>query len=152
MKMTERSDINRSAAEVWPFVVTPEHFQKWNDKIVSMETQGRFAQGQAFATYYQMGKNGIKCTTNVTQVIEEQELVLHHTNCIGEKMLPGNNLDIVERVTLKNKGAKTVVIKEVTITNHHMNIFLAALVWFITHFGKRAGPDKLKQLCEDSAN
>ncbi|MEK6742513.1 MAG: hypothetical protein AABZ15_02835 [Nitrospirota bacterium] len=35
--MKERTEIDRPAAHVWRFVVTPELFLQWNDKVVDME-------------------------------------------------------------------------------------------------------------------
>jgi uncharacterized protein YndB with AHSA1/START domain len=52
MGIRERTTIARPAAEVWPYVIRPERFQKWNSKISSMETGGEFRLGQPFTTHY----------------------------------------------------------------------------------------------------
>jgi hypothetical protein len=42
VRIRERTEIRRPA-EVWPFVIRPENFQKWNTKIASMEPGESFA-------------------------------------------------------------------------------------------------------------
>jgi hypothetical protein len=148
MKIFENSIIDRTCLEVWPYIITSEHFQKWNDKIKSMEARGRFVLGQTFVTHYQMGRKEIQCASTVTQLEEASVLELRHTSVLSSQEGPLADLEVVERITLTPKNEKTLVVKEVNFKNHHTNIFICALIWLITRFGSPVGPNKLKNLCE----
>ncbi len=53
MRVLERTEIDRPVATVWPYIIRPEYFQRWNKKIIAMEAQGEFRVGQRFVTHYQ---------------------------------------------------------------------------------------------------
>ena len=60
MKIVERSLISAPPEKVWPFIVTPELFCRWNDKIISMEARGVFVAGQQFSTSYRLTSQSAK--------------------------------------------------------------------------------------------
>ncbi len=144
MKLFDRSDVARPASVVWPYVITAEHFRRWNDKIVDMEASGPFHIGQTFHTSYRMSGKEIHCWSTVTALEEDRLLELRHENCTGIH----RDSEITERITLAEKHGRTVVTKEVTIRNSGVPWFFAALIWFINRFGKPVQPNKLKALCE----
>lgn len=146
MHVYETSVIERPAAAVWPFLVTAEKFRAWNGKIVSMDFAGRFALGGSFSTHYSMSGKQSQCLTTVTGLEENRLIELTHSNFFGQGIEPG--LVVVERVTLQDKGARSIVIKDVDMPSRLMPWFLIPLIWLITRFGKRAEPDRLKEMCE----
>ena len=68
VKITERSYIQAPPEKVWPYLITPEHFQEWNDKIVSMEARGTFVLNQPFVTHYRLGKQSSQCLSTVVAI------------------------------------------------------------------------------------
>jgi hypothetical protein len=146
MRIVERSEIDRPVMKVWSHVIKPEDFQKWNKNIVSLEARGEFRVGQPFATHYKLGKKQSQCLSVVTNMIEGELLELRHSNCVGKDSCP--DLEAVERITLKERNDKTMVIKEVTIKNHGVPWILVPIIWFVTRFGYSTGPDPLKLMCE----
>jgi hypothetical protein len=149
MHIIERTKVDHPAAKVWPLIVSPEFFQLWNDKVVSMDAKDRFFLGQTFTTLYLMNGKNLSCATKVTALEEARLLVLEHSNCTGQGLSP--NLEVIERITLTESGAGSVVVKDVEIRNSGIPWFLVPVIWFITTFGKRVGPDKLKQLADANA-
>jgi hypothetical protein len=149
MKLYDRSEIDRPASVVWPFIVTAEHFRAWNDKIIDLEASGEFRAGQTFHTGYRMSKNEIRCWSKVTALEPERLLELHHGNCVGQGLK--REIEVVERVRLEEKDGRTIVTKDVTVTNSGVPWFFVPLIWFVTRFGKPYGKDKLKELCEGRA-
>lgn len=144
--MRECSIIDRSVAEVWPFIVDAGHFKSWNPKVVSMDASGEFCLGQTFSTAYSMSRKHMQCLTTITALEPLRMLELHHTNCIGEKSVPG--MDVLERISLKESGGKTRVRKWVRVKNHGIPWLFLPLIWFVSRFGSPAESDKLKGLCE----
>jgi hypothetical protein len=149
MRIRERSMIDRPAAKVWPYVVRAEHFQKWNTKIASMDATGEFRLGQPFATHYQWNNKSIQCVTVATEIQDGRLLELCHSSLMGAGIRP--DMDIHERITLREAGGRSLVTKVVTIKNHGIPWVFVPLVWFIANFGARVGPDPLKVLCERDA-
>jgi len=147
MKLYDRSEIDRPAAHVWRFIVTPELFVQWNDKVVDTEAEGEFRLGQTFHTHYRMSGKEMRCWSKVTALEPGRLLELSHGNCSGKGMR--RELEAVERVTVEEKDGRTVVRKEITVRNHGIPRLLLLLIWFITRFGQRVGKDKLKALCEN---
>jgi uncharacterized protein YndB with AHSA1/START domain len=45
MKLRERSEIDRPPSRVWCYIITPELFLQWNEKVVEMEARGSFETG-----------------------------------------------------------------------------------------------------------
>ena len=127
MRIRERTVIDRPAAAVWPFIITPEHFQQWNEKVSSMEARGRFQPGLRFVTHYTWNRKQMQCQSVALRIEEGRLLELHHSRPIG----PGLNreLEVIERVTLEDRGARSVVIKDVHIRNHDLPWFLVPLIW-----------------------
>ena len=146
MRIRERSLIDRPVARVWPYIIRAEHFQQWNRKISSMDASGEFRLGQPFTTHYQWNNKAIQCVTVATEIQDGRVLELRHSGLMGAGIRP--DMDIHERITLRAAGSRTMVTKVVTIENHGMPWFLIPLVWLITNFGARVGPDPLKALCE----
>jgi uncharacterized protein YndB with AHSA1/START domain len=149
MKLHDRSEIDRPASAVWPYVVNAGHFQQWNDKIVAIEAVGQLQLGQTFHTQYRMSGREMRCWSKVTALEPGRLLELHHGNCSGQGTR--HELEVVERVTLEEKEGRTIVCKEITVRNHGVPWTLRPLIWFITRFGKPAGKDRLKEVCEGGA-
>lgn len=149
MILRDRSVIDRPASAVWPFVATAEYFRQWNDKIVDIETAGEFHLGQAFHTRYRMSGKEMTCWSKVSALEPERLLELHHGNCEGRGAR--RELEVIERIILEEKADRTIVRKEITVSNHGVPWLLRPLIWFITRFGKPAGKDRLKELCEGSS-
>ena len=149
MRIVERTQVERPANKVWSYVIKPESFQKWNKNIVSMEARGEFRLGQPFMTHYKLVKKETQCLSVVTSMIEGKVLELRHSNCVGTDNNPG--MEAVERITLKERDGKTIVIKEVSIKNHGIPWMLVPIIWFVTRFGRPTEPDRLKLMCESDA-
>ncbi len=146
MRIVEKSKIDRPADKVWPFIIRPEYFMKWNTKIIAMDAQGEFRVGQTFITHYRMNSKEIQCSSMATAIEEGRRLELRHSNCVGK----GNNpeLEVHEKITLQAENGHTIVLKEVVITNHDIPCILIPIIWFVTRFGKTTEPDLLKLMCE----
>ncbi len=146
MHIRERTVINRPAAEVWPYIITPEVFQTWNEKVSSMEAGGRFQLGQRFVTHYMWKKKQIQCQSVAVRIEEGRLLELQHTSPMGSGL--NRDLEVIERFTLEERGAVSIVTKDVDFRHHDLPWFLVPLVWFVTRFGKPTGKDRLKEMCE----
>lgn len=146
MVIREKSVIDRPAAAVWPFIVSPESFRAWNTKVVSLEVKEPFRLGQSFVTHYAMSKKQIQCLSTVTALEENRLLEIRHAHCVGAGI--GPELNVREKITLHERDGKTVVEKEVTIKNHNVPWILIPIIWFVTQFGKTTEPDRLKAMCE----
>jgi len=146
MKLYDRSEIDRPASAVWPYVVHAGHFRQWNDKIVAVEATGLFELGQTFHTQYRMSGREMRCWSKVTALEPGRLLELHHANCSGKGAR--RELEVVELMTLEEKDGRTVVRKEITVRNHGVPWILQPLIWFVTRLGKPSGKDKLKEMCE----
>jgi len=146
MRFRERTEINRPVVHVWRFVITPELFLQWNDKVVEMEARGTFQLGQHFHTRYQMSGKQLQCWSALTAIEEGRLLELQHGNCSGKGV--HGDIKVIERITLEEKHGRTVVIKDVHMMNHGIPWFVVPLIWFIRRFGKPVGRDKLKEMCE----
>jgi uncharacterized protein YndB with AHSA1/START domain len=146
MHIRERTGIGRPAAEVWPHIVTPEDFQKWNAKVVSMEARGTFQLGQRFVTHYMWRNKQIQCQSVAVRIEEGRLLELRHSSPIGRGL--NRELEVIERVTLEDQGARSVVTQDVHFRNHDLPWFLVPLMWFVTRFGKPVGRNRLKEMCE----
>ena len=146
MRFRERTEINRPVVHVWRFVITPELFLQWNDKVVEMEARGTFQLGQHFHTRYQMSGKQLQCWSALTAIEEGRLLELQHGNCSGKGV--HGDIKVIERITLEEKHGRTIVIKDVHMMNHGIPWFVVPLIWFIRRFGKPVGRDKLKEMCE----
>jgi uncharacterized protein YndB with AHSA1/START domain len=146
MKIRERSVIDRPAATVWPYLVRAEHFAKWNRKIESIDATGEFRLGQPFATHYRWKNKSIQCVTIPTELQPGRLLELRHSNLTGPEIR--HDMEIHERITLREVGGRSFVTKVVTLRNHGIPWFFLPIVWFVANFGARVGPDPLKVLCE----
>ena len=149
MKIRERSVIARPAAKVWPYLIRPEYFAKWNTKISSMDATGEFRVGQPFTTHYRWNARPLQCASVATEIQESRLLELLHTHLIGPGIRP--DMEIRERITLHEAAGTTWVTKVVTIRNHGAAWYWIVLIWLISNFGTRVGPDLLKQMCERDA-
>ena len=146
MILREQSIIDRPPDAVWPYLVTPELFQKWNDKVESMNARERFRKGQTFTTHYLWKGKPMQCTTTVTELEEGRLIELRHAHMVGTSS--PREMEAVERIELKPRGKGSVVTKTVDIMNSGVPWWLAPLIWLINRFGTRQGEDKLKTLCE----
>ena len=146
MRIVERTEIERSTMKVWSYVIKPECFQRWNKNIVSMEARGEFRLGQLFTTHYRLGKKQTQCISAVTSITEGSLLELRHSNCVGSNIDP--EMEVIERILLKERNGKTIVIKEISIKNHGIPLLLLPIIWFVTRFGRPTEPDSLKTMCE----
>lgn len=148
MKLSETSLISAPPEKIWPFIVTPEHFQIWNDKIVSIEAKGTFILGQPYITHYKLTKESSQFMSTVTRLEPNQLLEIHHVTVVSSR--GHSDMEATERITLIPCGDKTKVRKDVWIKNHDVPLILRPLIWFIMTCGKRKGEDKLKSLVEKS--
>lgn len=146
MLLRQSSNIDRPAALVWPYIVTPELFRQWNDKIASIEARERFHAGQQFTTHYLWHGREMQCLSVVAGIEEGRLLELRHTRCLGPKAQL--DMEIIERVELKSSGTRSTVTKNITVRNHGIPWYLLPLIWLLTRFGTPKGEDKLKTLCE----
>ena len=146
MTIRERSVIDRPAAAVWPYNIRPESFVTWNTKLSALDATGEFRVGQPFTTRYAWNNKAIQCVTEATEIREARLLELRHSGLTGAGIRP--DMEIRERITLREHGGRTFVTKVVTIRNHGVPWMLLPLVWFVANFGARVGPDPLKTLCE----
>ena len=149
MRISERTEIERPASKVWSYVIDPECFQKWNKNIISMEARDHFSLGQPFMTHYKLGKKQSQCISVVTAMTEGKLLELHHSNCTSPD--GPTEMEVIERITLKERNGRTVVTKDVFIKNHGLPLILVPLIWFVTRFGHPKEPDRLKLMCESDA-
>lgn len=151
-KMIEKSYIKVPPEKVWPFIAIPENFQKWNDKIVSMEAKDKFYIGQPYVTHYKLTKIATQCMSTVTNMEPERLLEIKHITVASEGAQPtfAGQTEALERITLTPKGSGTVVIKEVWINGAEIPWFLRPIIWFVTTFGRPVDEDKLKKICEDT--
>lgn len=149
LHLIERTEVEHPAAKAWPMIVSPEFFQLWNDKVVSMDAKDRFLLGQVFQTRYRLSGRESQCRSEVTALEDGRLLEVQHTNFAGGKISP--YLVVRERITLEETGGRTVIVKDIEIRNHGLHWMVVALFWLLNRFGKRAGPDKLKQLCDANA-
>lgn len=111
-----------------------------------MEAKERFRHDQPFVTRYQMSGKQMQCISTVTALVENSVLEICHAHCVGNGI--SSDLEVTERITLEEAGGRTTVRKDVNILNHGMPWYIIPIVWLITRFGKPAGPDRLKQMCE----
>ena len=146
MVLRDRSVISRPPSVVWPYIVTPELFQKWNDKVASIEARELFHLGQQFTTHYLWKGKTMQCLSVVTRLEEGRLLELRHTRMLGPSSRP--DMVVIERVELKGSAGGSVVTKRITIRHHDFPWYLMPLIWFVTRFGKPTGEDLLKKLCE----
>jgi uncharacterized protein YndB with AHSA1/START domain len=146
MHIRERTVINRPAAEVWRCIITPEAFQTWNEKVSSMEARGRFQIGQRFVTHCTWKTKQIQCQSVAVRIEEGRLLELRHWSPVGKGM--NRELEVTERVTLEDRGSRSIVTKDVYIRNHDLPWFLVPLVWYVTRFGRPVGRNRLKEMCE----
>ena len=146
MKLIERSVISAAPEKIWPFIISPERFQEWNDKIVSIGAREAFVPGQSFSTFYKMSGQSSQCLSVAVEIRPFRLLELKHTAVLSSK--GRSNAEAVERITLVPEGAVTVVTKTVLIKDHGIPFIFLPFIWFVTRFGKRQGEDKLKTMCE----
>ena len=146
MKIRERSVIDRPAVNVWPYIARPESFVQWNTKIRSMDATGEFRLGQPVNTHYLWNNKSIQCVTVPIEIRECRVLELRHSQLTGAGIRP--DMEISERITLRDAGGRTYVTKVVTLKNHGVPWLFAPVVWFLANFGARVGGDPLKALCE----
>jgi len=150
MHIRQRTVIDRPAAEVWPLIVTPECYQEWNEKVSSMEAKGRFQLGQRFITHYTWKKKQLQCQSVAARIEEGRLLELRHGSPIGAGV--NREMEVIERVTLEDKGSRSVVTKDVYIKNHDIPWIFVPLIWFNSRFGRPVGKDRLKSMCERSVS
>jgi hypothetical protein len=146
MVLKERTEIDRPASHVWRYIVTTELFQQWNDKVIELDARGAFQLDQRFSTRYEMSRRQVQCWSRVTALEEGRLLELRHGNCSGQGI--HRDIEVTERITLKEKGGRTIVTKDVIIKNSGTPWVFVPLIWFINRLGKPVQPDKLKSMCE----
>jgi hypothetical protein len=57
-------------------------------------------------------------------------------------------MEVTERVTLKPRGSRTIVVKDVVMRHSGLPWWAIPLVWFISRFGRPVGENRLKAACE----
>jgi hypothetical protein len=88
----------------------------------------------------------IQCQSVAVRIEEGRLLELRHSSPIGRGL--NRELEVIERVTLEDQGARSVVTQDVHFRNHDLPWFLVPLMWFVTRFGKPVGRNRLKEMCE----
>ena len=116
MRLRERFHIDRPAVKVWPYVIRPEYFRRWNSKVSAMDATGEFSLGQPFTTHYLWNNKLLQCVTVATEIQDGRVLELRHSGLIGPGIRP--DMEIRERITLDERAGRTIVTKVVTIKNH----------------------------------
>ena len=146
MRMVFRTQIDRPASAVWKNVIKPESFQKWNDKIESMEARDEFHLGEPFMTRYKWRGKQTQCMSVATNISDGRVLELHHSDFIGNGVDP--RMEALERIVLEERGGRTMVTRVLSIKHHGVPLILAPILWFVSRFGKPKDPDPLKLMCE----
>lgn len=146
MNIRQRTVIDRPAATVWPYILNPGYFQKWNEKIVSMEARDAFRLGESFVTHYRWGRRQLQCLSVATQIEAERLLELRHSHFVGTGV--GADMEVTERITLEERDHRSIVTKHVRVRNHRLPWLLVPLIWLISRFGKPVKEDSLKSMCE----
>jgi uncharacterized protein YndB with AHSA1/START domain len=146
MRMVFRTKIDRPASAVWKNVITAEKFQKWNDKIKTMDARGEFRLGEPFMTAYNWRNKITQCMSVVTNIVPERILELRQSNFVGVGVDP--RMEASEKIILEEKGGGTRVTRVLSIRHHGVPIILAPILWFVSRFGKPTEPDPLKTMCE----
>jgi hypothetical protein len=149
MNIRERTLINRPAGEVWPCIINPEYFQKWNEKIAWMDARDTFRLGQPFVTHYLWKKKKLQCLSVALKIEEKRLLELRHSNFVGPGVNP--EMEVIERITLEEQGSGCMVTKNVSIRNHGISWVFIPLFWMVPRFGKPVKEDRLKAMCESKA-
>ena len=85
-------------------------------------------------------------TCSTTTASDVTVKYIRYGYCVGDKIL--SDLLVRERITLTPSGGRTIVVKDIEISNHGIPWFFLPLIWVLNRFGTSVGPDKLKQLCE----
>src|SRR4051794_14284242 len=113
MRLREHTVIERRAAEIWPFIICPDKYQRSNTKIIFMDLSGEFRLRQLFTTRYQWNNKQLQCTSVVTEIHDAKLFELRHSTPLA----PGfrADMEIWERITLEQNGARTSVTKIVLI-------------------------------------
>lgn len=146
MRMVFRIEIDRAASVVWKNIVTPESFQKWNDKIESMDARGEFRLGEPFMTTYNWRSKITQCMSVVTTLVPNHILELRQSNFAGVGVDP--RMEASERIILEEKEGRTIVTRVLSIKHHGVPFILVPILWFVSRFGKPAKSDPLKLMCE----
>jgi hypothetical protein len=146
MLLRQISYINRPPAVVWPYIITPELFAMWNDKVQEIGARDRFQAGQKFTTNYLWKGKAMQCMSMVTRIEEGRLLEIRHERCLGSKIR--HDMVVTERINLSGEGERSTVTKNIIVTNHGVPWIFIPCIWFVSRFGKSVGEDKLKRLCE----
>jgi hypothetical protein len=149
MNIRERTLINRPAGEVWPCIINPEYFQKWNEKIAWMDARDTFRLGQPFVTHYLWKKKKLQCLSVALKIEENRLLELRHSNFVGPGVNP--EMEVIERITLEEQGFGCMVTKNASIKSHGIPWVFIPLIWMVTRFGKPVREDRLKIMRESKA-
>jgi hypothetical protein len=149
MNIRERTIIDRPAREVWPYIINPDYFQKWNEKIASMDAREPFRLGQPFITRYLWKNKKLQCLSVAVEIEEGRLLELRHSNFVGPGVNP--EMEVIERIELGRKDPRCMVTKNVSIKNHGIPSVFIPLFWFVSRFGKPVKEDRLKSMCESKA-
>lgn len=148
MNIREKTIIDRPAVSVWPYIIKPEHFQKWNDKIAYMEARERFQLGLNFVTHYRWRQKELQCLSVAVKIEEGRLLELRHSKFVGAKVR--HDMEVIESITLEERDHSSVVTKNVSIKNHGIPWVFIPLIWLISRFGRRVEEDSLKKMCENN--
>lgn len=150
MHLRQKTIIDRPPMEVWRCVINPQNYLKWNEKIASLEAKDRFQLNQRFVTHYQWGRKQLQCMSAAIKIEEARLLELKHSSFVGSGVNPA--MEVIERVTLEERGRRTVVAKNVFVKNHNIPWFFVFAIWLINRIGKPVKEDSLKVLCETTSN
>lgn len=148
MNLRERISIDRPPAHVWPYIINPDFYRKWNDKILHMEASGRFLLGQHFVTHYRWRQKELQCLSVAVKIEEGHLLELRHSKFAGAKVRP--DMEVIERIVLEGHDRRSIVTKNTYVKKHGIPWVFIPLIWFISHFGKPVEENSLKLMCESN--
>jgi len=90
----------------------------------------------------------LQCLSVAVRIEEGHLLELRHSDFVGTGARA--DMEVIERIVMEEENHHSVVTKNMIIKKHDIPWVLAPLIWFVSHFGKPVGEDKLKLMCESS--
>jgi len=145
MLFTESIVIAASPDRVWKLVGTPECWSQFDDKVEGCELVG--SQGGRIGSVYAVSRRmGAKTTSSRCKIVDLQPGTMIQ---VQEEMVLDANKPVHSGVltyALDDLGTGTKVTLRAEICFAQLNIFIRALIWFISRFGYASGETPLMKL------
>ena len=143
VKITSTTDIDAAPEAVWPYVANPVLMSLWNEKIVAVDRPNdvNVQPGETFAMVYRMSGRDNESDVEVTACDEPRALTYRHT--ITYK---GEQRYVDEHYELTPRDGGVRVSQSIDMSQMGVPLWLRALLWFISTFGKPRGPEPLDDL------